>query len=236
MSISSALTALNQDIQNARTAIVNKGGTITIGGGSSQLATDIATIPSGSGGDITFTRISDDNGNTIGTHYMNFVDGNNNKFKVILLDKQYRANGVYLSTAEAITNLPIYNSLATSNLFEASETATTNCDLILAHCTLKNRTSSGVEWCRSKSFIINGITYYGQLWNMKELITAFQYKTVLNSMDTSSGTELTSETYWTSTQCSASTAWYLDKYGWIYNGYNTLTKVVCPILEIPNGE
>jgi hypothetical protein len=49
MTISSALTALNTDIQNARTAITNKGGTVTSGGGSSQLATDIATIPSGGG-------------------------------------------------------------------------------------------------------------------------------------------------------------------------------------------
>ena len=47
MTISSALTAMNTDIQNARTAITNKGGTVTSGGGSSQLATDIATIPSG---------------------------------------------------------------------------------------------------------------------------------------------------------------------------------------------
>jgi uncharacterized ParB-like nuclease family protein len=48
MTIASALTALNTDIQNARTAITNKGGTVTSGGGSSQLATDIATIPTGS--------------------------------------------------------------------------------------------------------------------------------------------------------------------------------------------
>jgi hypothetical protein len=47
MTISSALTALNTDIVNARTAITNKGGTVTSGGGSSQLAADIATIPSG---------------------------------------------------------------------------------------------------------------------------------------------------------------------------------------------
>lgn len=47
MSIASALTALNTDIENARTAIINKGGTVTANGGSSQLATDIATIPSG---------------------------------------------------------------------------------------------------------------------------------------------------------------------------------------------
>lgn len=47
MTIASALTALNQDIQNARTTITTKGGTVTADGGSSQLATDIATIPTG---------------------------------------------------------------------------------------------------------------------------------------------------------------------------------------------
>lgn len=47
MTIASALSALNQDIQDARTAITSKGGTVTVDGGSSQLATDIATIPSG---------------------------------------------------------------------------------------------------------------------------------------------------------------------------------------------
>lgn len=47
MTIASALTALNTDVQNARTTITNKGGTVTVDGGSSQLATDIATIPTG---------------------------------------------------------------------------------------------------------------------------------------------------------------------------------------------
>lgn len=44
MTIASALTALQQDITNARTAITGKGGTVTVDGGSSQLATDIGTI------------------------------------------------------------------------------------------------------------------------------------------------------------------------------------------------
>jgi hypothetical protein len=46
MTIASALSALNTDIQNARTAITNKGGTVTPNGGSSQLAADIGTIVS----------------------------------------------------------------------------------------------------------------------------------------------------------------------------------------------
>lgn len=47
MSIATELTALQTDITNAREAIVNKGGTVTAAGGSSQLANDINTIPSG---------------------------------------------------------------------------------------------------------------------------------------------------------------------------------------------
>ena len=47
MTIASALTGLNQDIVAARTAITNKGGTVTSGGGSYQLASDIGTIPTG---------------------------------------------------------------------------------------------------------------------------------------------------------------------------------------------
>lgn len=47
MSISDKLSLLQGDIQSARTAITTKGGTVTAGGGSSQLSSDIATIPSG---------------------------------------------------------------------------------------------------------------------------------------------------------------------------------------------
>lgn len=55
MTIASALTALNTDIQNARTAITNKGGTVTVDGGSSQLATDIATITTLNGTTLSVT-------------------------------------------------------------------------------------------------------------------------------------------------------------------------------------
>ena len=50
MSIASALTNLSNDIDDARDAIEAKGGTVTPNGGSSQLATDIATIPQSGGG------------------------------------------------------------------------------------------------------------------------------------------------------------------------------------------
>lgn len=57
MSIATELTALQSDITAARTAITNMGGTVTVDGGSSQLATDIATIPTG-GSDGLMREIS----------------------------------------------------------------------------------------------------------------------------------------------------------------------------------
>lgn len=47
MSIATALTALNVDVENARDKIAEMGGTVTPNGGTSQLAADIATIPQG---------------------------------------------------------------------------------------------------------------------------------------------------------------------------------------------
>jgi len=47
MSVQSEITRLSTAVASARTAITNKGGTVTSGGGASQLATDIATIPTG---------------------------------------------------------------------------------------------------------------------------------------------------------------------------------------------
>ena len=63
MTIANALNDLNTDIQNARTAITNTGGTVTSGGGSSQLATDIGTITQLKG-ETRSVRITSTSGNT----------------------------------------------------------------------------------------------------------------------------------------------------------------------------
>lgn len=47
MSISSALSALADDVTAARAKITSKGGTVPPNGGTSQLVDDIDTIPSG---------------------------------------------------------------------------------------------------------------------------------------------------------------------------------------------
>jgi len=94
MSIATELAALQQDITNARAAITSMGGTVTSGGGSSQLATDIATIPGGTPGYIVEVQTAAEmdallitaNLNKVykyvGTSTSNYINGN--LYQVIL--------------------------------------------------------------------------------------------------------------------------------------------------------
>lgn len=240
MTIASALTSLNQDIQNARTAITNKGGIVTTGGGSSQLATDIATIPSGSSGKYKLLdRIKDDSNNEIGTVSGFFTDSNNVEYAVVCLDAKYRlASGTWCSnTTNVVTNLPQYNLW--NNCWGAvQETATQSTQLILDFCTANGYTSSACTHCRSKSFVIEGVTYYGQLPNMKELAELFMINQKLNNMDTTassySSTNFSTYRYvWSSTQYDKAYGWIVDYLGRILNDSKSVKRLICPVLEIP---
>ena len=227
MTIASALTALNTDIVNARTAITNKGGTVTVNGGSSQLATDIATIPTGEQ-DIEPSAFYDDSGTKIGCYFMNFTDANNTTYKVISLNTFSNGKLVSVNTA-SITDLPIYTSYVDSNPWKTKETATFNTQKILDFCTANNYTSAICEFCRSKSYVINGTTYYGQLANIVETrifsIKFSQIKLINTSL--TSGYEA-----FTSTQCNSG-AWFMSSAGG-FDGYNRAsTRRFYPILEIP---
>ena len=236
MSISSALTALNQDIQNARTAIVNKGGTVTSGGGSSQLATDIATI-SGGGKYKLLDRVKDDSNNEIGTVSGFFTDSNKIEYAVVCLDAQYRlASAKYSTTQTAVTNMPLYDSLVTANMWESKVTATTNTSLILASVS-----SPACTHCRSKSFLIDGIRYYGQLPNMKELSDIISNYNAIEQLDASassySSTNFsTVRGCWSTNQYSSANAFRNTGVGAVSSASKTTNLFVCPVLEIPNGE
>ena len=241
MTIASELTALQTDIVNARSAITAKGGTVTVGGGSSQLATDIGTIPSGGGGgDVTLARVSDDNGNEIGTYYMDFVDSSKNSYKVIVLDAQYRnASAQWCSDRHTVTNMPIYNNSLSGWWYDnAKETATQNTQLILDYCSAGGYTSTSCTHCRSQSFTVGGVTYYGQFPNMREVFDMWRHRVQIEQMDTSarshSSTNFSStHNIWSSSQYTNNYGWFVDVNGNVSNLSKTGNQFTCPVLEIP---
>ena len=202
----------------------------------------ICSSSGGGGGsgtrDVELTRISDDSGNEIGTWYMNFVDANNNEFKVICLDAQYRlASCQFCSNTVTITGLPQYTACYIW-WYEAKETATSNTQKILDFCTANNYTSSSSTHCRSQSFTIDGIVYYGQLPNLREVFDMWRHRIDITTMDitTSSYTSVTLNTYrnlWSSTQSSKANAWYMYRDGNFSGTNKTSNCVACPVLEIP---
>lgn len=184
-------------------------------------------------------RIRDDSYNEIGTVAGFHIDANNTEYAIVVLDAQYRLNSsTYLSSNSMVTNLPTYPDLT---MYEAPETATFNCDKIL-DMSSSGLTSGAVSHCRSKSFIIDDITYYGQLPTMTEIIKMVMNKTAINNADTSA------ESYPSlliNTSAILSSTQYNDKWCWIMQGGSSgrgeITKAnksgnipVFPVLELPN--
>lgn len=246
--IADAITAAQGRVADCYTAISNKGGTLPTTQNLANMPTAISSIPSGgSGGKYKlFQRISDDNGNEIGTVSGFFIDANDLEYAVVCLDSRYRlASGQWCNNNSAVTNMPLYNSIHTGACWGGGDTATENCDKILAFCAANSYTSSGVSHCRSKSFDINSTTYLGQLPNIAELIDIFKNHYILNNKDSSASSSGSSlnftkwKTSWSSTQYNASNGWLLTfdySYKAAINGGFTKDKTyfICPVLEIPN--
>ena len=180
-------------------------------------------------------RINDDSNNPVGIVSSIFIDGSGNSYAVVCLDARYRlASGLYYQSQSSITGLPKYGLQA--NAPYASETATFNTDKILAMA----QTSTACNHCRSKSFVINGVTYYGQLPNLNEVGYIVAKRSMINNQDPSASdysslTIQNNTNMWSSTQRNTSRAYSL--YSNIdYNNYSTKNTglFVCPVLEIPN--
>ena len=184
-------------------------------------------------------RISDDSNNEIGTVSGFFTDANDVEYAVVCLDAQYRlARGNYCSnTSTAVTDLPMYSSWA---IWEAKETATFNTQKILDFCTAQSATSTACTHCRSKSFTIDGTTYYGQLPNIVELIDICKNYTAIQSADTSVsqysslGLPRTSDRTWSSSQFNSVNVWNVTDLGNTGSNSKISGYFVAPVLEIPN--
>lgn len=237
--IATNLSTIDGSLSDIKTAIVAKG--VTPSGNITTYATAIGNISSGGGGgDVTLTRFKDDTNTEIGTHFCNFTDANNNTYKVIVLDAVYRSNSVnWCSNYGSVTNMPMYDSVL-KWWYNSQETATQNTQLILDYCTANSYTSTACEHCRSKSFTINGTTYYGQLPSMREIFEMWKYRAEIETMDitATSYTSLnfsSSRSLWSSSQVDMNYGWMLYQTGNINTAGKQFDYFACPVLEIPNS-
>lgn len=183
------------------------------------------------------SRVKDDSNNEIGTVVGHHIDANNQKYAIVCLDAQFRlASGQYLSSNVAVTGLPQY---ANSSVYGAKETATFNCDKILAQATASELTSTAVSHCRSKTFMVDSVQYAGQLPTLMELLKILEFMTEVNAADTSASQYSslvlsTSTSYWSSSQFSATLGWYVLSNGRTFNSSKNVNYCfVSPVLEIP---
>lgn len=187
---------------------------ITKGGGS----TDKYKV-----GDIVY----DDNNTAIGTISGFKTDANNVTYAVCCLNGGYRGSGAYYYINTDITNMPMYSD---QTVWSNKETATTNTDYILA----MSETSSACNLCRAASFVINGVTYYGQLPTIDELVDIFKNRIIINSQDSSGNNPIpTTKSTWSSTQYDSKYGWYIDNHGSADGSDKAAAAFVCPVLEIP---
>lgn len=189
-------------------------------------------------------RIKDDSNNEIGTVCGFFTDANNEEYAVVCLDAQYRKDTAAWSSGNgAVTNLAEYsmNGAAVDLIANTyTDTATSNCDKILSWCTAGGYTSAAVSHCRSKSFVIGGTTYYGQLPNLCELFYICANRAEISNADTSKSSYSSldiatlSNRTWSSSQYNSNYAWLINSYGSVINTNKANKYFVAPVLEIPN--
>jgi hypothetical protein len=182
-------------------------------------------------------RVTDDSNNEIGTVGTFFTDANGVEYAVVVLDAKDRsASTQWSSTANTVTDLPSLNRAV--SLFSNKNTATFNTQKILDWCATNNYTSTACSHCRNKSYVLDGITYYGQLPNIYELYTLLANYVSIDTLDNTSGYKLVNllQNYiWASSQYGTETAWCINSYGNINTDNKAATGYgVIPVLEIPN--
>lgn len=190
-------------------------------------------------------RIKDDSNNEIGTVSGFFTDANDIEYAVVCLDAQYRlASAAWSSSAGTVTNLTEYNmNGAVVDLIANTytDTATSNCDKILAWCTAYGSTSEAVSHCRSKSFVIGGITYYGQLPNLCELFYICANRAEISNADISKSSYSSldiatlASRIWSSSQFGGNYAWLINGGSGVNSNAKGGSCFVVPVLEIPNA-
>ena len=172
-------------------------------------------------------RVKDDNNVEIGTVTGFFTNYNNIEYAVVCLKESYISETTLqlCSSTAGITNLPSYNNLVSSNVWEGIETATSNTNTILNYCQSGGYTSAACNHCRQYSFVIDGTTYYGQLPNMQELNDIARHYAYISDI---------ARAFWSSNAYNTTNMYYLRTDGRNTYADKTSKWYVVPVLEIPN--
>lgn len=189
MSISSEISRISGNVADAYTAANAKGATMPVTQNSDNLASTIATIQTGGTPAYQmFSRVKDDNNNDVGIVVGYHIDANGNKYAVVCLNAADRKGGgvQFFDSAVNITSLPTY--YGDLDRVIAKETATYNTDALLAYGTANYLTSEAINACRSKSYVIDGTTYYGQVPNTWEMCLIMNSASTINASDPTAAT------------------------------------------------
>jgi len=186
-------------------------------------------------------RVNDDSNNPVGTVSSIFFGENNKHYAVVCLDAEHRLwGGKYSDSNTQISSIPLYQDY---NKYSNTDSATKNTTAILGQLS-----STGCSHCRSKSFTIDGVTYYGQLPNLNELFQICILKDIINSNDPTissynsqkiptSAVDFASGSscVWSSTQRAWNGAFGLTPSGEYFSSSlsRTTAGFIIPVLEIP---
>ena len=228
---------------NNQSLTITENGTYVKSGDYTGLNNIVVNVPEG--GPATHKKFAlldrvyeDIDGTAIGTVVGFHTDAQGVEYAVVALDAQYRsASGSYMSSTGSIADLPTYSN---AGVYGARETATFNCDKILAQATASGWTSSAVEHCRNQSFTIDGATYAGQLPTLMELLKVLEWREAVNAADTTAESNPTlivpnNQNMWSSSQNSSNNGWLVYNYGNTNTDNKTNAYFVLPVLEIPNA-
>lgn len=232
------LRALDYD-----TTTITENGTYVASGNKTGFNNFVVNVPSGGPASHKkyklLDRVYEDvNGDAIGTVVGFHYDANDVEYAIVALDAVYRlAQGQYLSTNTAVANLPNYSN---GGIYGAKETATFNCDKILAQATTSGLTSTAVSHCRAQTFTIAGDSYAGQLPTLMELLKVMEWRAEVNTADPTATANPTlivpnNQNMWASSQYNTSLCWYINGSGSTSNNARSGSCFVLPILEIPNA-
>jgi len=225
------------------TTTITENGTYVASGNKTGFNNFVVNVPAGGPASHKkyklLDRVYEDvNGDSIGTVVGFHYDANDVEYAIVALDAAYRlASGQYLSSNTAVANLPNYASAA---IYSAKETATFNCDKILAQATTSGLTSTAVSHCRAQTFTIAGDSYAGQLPTLMELLKVLEWRVEVNSADPTVTANPTlvipnNQGIWSSSQYSSSNGWHNTAGGPNGSVNKNYNYFVAPVLEIPNA-